>query len=1108
MQIFVDNVISVRSLPKSPRKITAQINYFYTVKNMNELLLFKLLSLNFLVIVAAVNIGKIGTKVNNNHVQDQLNESDDESEDIDGGIAERIMSRDFMYGADFMNQRGYGQNYILQVETRMKSPVVGNSWESLGPKYSTFPNLDTGRINDILIHPTIKTIVYVLSSGGGLWKTINFFDTNPIWIPLTDTLTTSNGGAAVLGSDPDTLYLGLGDFTDRIGVGGLFTKSSDGGNIWSIPVDLSQFNNIIISDRVTQILEMVVDNNFGSDILMIATDIGIFRSIDEGSTFAHVYHATDGQYHPQVYSLLKTSIGWISYDSANKVFLSSTDLGATWSTPVSSTWLTITGSKAGRTTFTAGHSTTTTTFSSSSIVYALVANGDVTDVRYGTTLDLYKSVDGGLTWTSLHVNADFAPSNPISYLQTDLNILGTQGYYNQMVLVDPSDSTGNTIYIGGQLVLMKSTDGGNTWEVLTTWYSVTYFAQSPYLLSYIHAGFHCAVFVPSPSSSLSASSPSGSGSGSGGGTLLIGTDGGLFSSSNHGVTWSSEVNRGLVTHLSNFIAGTPSGNRLMIGLQDLGTRERVNERVTYTDNNTDTATTTTVSSTSSIAASSSFSRWEWVYEGDGNGCGYSQGLDKVNIVSYNSNNFACRYYTANESDTDSKDDDNDNEDGVYSAFSVCNDGITDEESDKAYHTTLAVPTAAADPTGTIFFTLTHKSIYRSSISTSSSTRSSNGTGTGIVWTVIGTIGNDGISSVSEFRDTAHSIAISPTTTHRIAVIKDMEICITTNGGSSWTTVSISSSIPSWTKSTSPVWASSFSSSTVLYLASEDPTIGAIRFIKSTDTGSTWTDPSTAGRRRGRGIRTTTTTSSVLPDVPISKLTVSNSDPSGNTVYAGTWIGAYITTDGGLNWNVLGSKLPNIVVTDIYEGTYNIYVSTYGRGVWQLDSSSLGPVSAASATPPTKTLSVGCIVEHPEWIGNHICNDKADGSYNTAECGYDGGDCCEQTCGDYSTCGGYSESNPFNCLDPLYKDLDHSHTSTSDVKLISPSTSGPIPSKSPVTVITPTAAVPSRLPTYKPSKKRTTEPSMKPTSTPTDINNTPSTQSGRIYRQRNLRVNHL
>jgi photosystem II stability/assembly factor-like uncharacterized protein len=110
----------------------------------------------------------------------------------------------------------------------------------------------------------------------------------------------------------------------------------------------------------------------------------------------------------------------------------------------------------------------------------------------------------------------------------------------------------------------------------------------------------------------------------------------------------------------------------------------------------------------------------------------------------------------------------------------------------------------------------------------------------------------------------------------------------------------------------------------LYIANEAPVGTTQRVIKSTDGGNTWAHSSGAG-------------ATALPPVPINKLLVSPRDPSSNTLYAATWIGVYQTTDGGATWQLFGSGLPMVNVSDLYmppDGSY-LRVSTYGRGVWEM-----------------------------------------------------------------------------------------------------------------------------------------------------------------------------
>jgi hypothetical protein len=75
----------------------------------------------------------------------------------------------------------------------------------------------------------------------------------------------------------------------------------------------------------------------------------------------------------------------------------------------------------------------------------------------------------------------------------------------------------------------------------------------------------------------------------------------------------------------------------------------------------------------------------------------------------------------------------------------------------------------------------------------------------------------------------------------------------------------------------------------------------------------------------------------LPNVPIFSLQFDPSDALNNTIYAGTDLGMYRTTDGGATWQRLGTGLPMVAVTDIYVARNSslIRISTLGRGVWEI-----------------------------------------------------------------------------------------------------------------------------------------------------------------------------
>ncbi|MEO7091834.1 MAG: hypothetical protein ABI175_01205, partial [Polyangiales bacterium] len=73
----------------------------------------------------------------------------------------------------------------------------------------------------------------------------------------------------------------------------------------------------------------------------------------------------------------------------------------------------------------------------------------------------------------------------------------------------------------------------------------------------------------------------------------------------------------------------------------------------------------------------------------------------------------------------------------------------------------------------------------------------------------------------------------------------------------------------------------------------------------------------------------------LPNVPIY---VVKYDPiEASTIYAGTDIGVYLTTDSGATWNRMGDGLPMVPVRDMYVARNQdfIRVATYGRGLWEI-----------------------------------------------------------------------------------------------------------------------------------------------------------------------------
>lgn len=432
-----------------------------------------------------------------------------------------------------------------------KKNAPGPKWVSIGPAGADWEQnggatghvRDSGRARTILPHPTNAEVVYMLTSGGGLWRTNNWSSPNTTWTPLTDELPTTGGGSVAFGKNPNTLYLGLGDPYDQILVGGSMVKSRNGGNSWEAMIELG--NAISVRD-------VKVDTSTNRDIVLVATNSGLYRSADEGNTYAEI--ATfSGQ---SVWSIVRTSAGWLASaqpcaaantglqcGGATTLYLS-TDKGATWA-PVSNAGNVF--SNNGRTTLGVG-------LPGDSVVYAYSATVGDTAMR-----DVYRSADGGQTWVANGVNSTKIPTNPTGAITT-MNICRVQCWYNQMILVDPRDANRNTVWIGGDLASAKTTNGGGTWS-LATWWLYNQFPALPYA----HADFHAAAFK-------STGTP----------TIILGNDGGMNVSTDDGATFSSDKNNGLVTHLYYAITGNPAFPNLVLGgLQDNGTRLRTDNSMIH-----------------------------------------------------------------------------------------------------------------------------------------------------------------------------------------------------------------------------------------------------------------------------------------------------------------------------------------------------------------------------------------------------------------------------------------------------------------------------------------------------------------------------------------------
>ena len=157
-------------------------------------------------------------------------------------------------------------------------------WRGIGP-------FRGGRAVAVAGVPGSPNVFYFGAAAGGVWKTI---DAGATWKPIFDSEKASSIGAlAVARSNPDIIYVGTGEANMRGDVtwgGGVF-KSADAGKTWTDLglTDTRQIGAVIVDPVDPNIvLVAAVGHAFGPN-----TQRGVFRSTDGGKTWDRVLYKNE-----------------------------------------------------------------------------------------------------------------------------------------------------------------------------------------------------------------------------------------------------------------------------------------------------------------------------------------------------------------------------------------------------------------------------------------------------------------------------------------------------------------------------------------------------------------------------------------------------------------------------------------------------------------------------------------------------------------------------------------------------------------------------------------------------------------------------------------------
>lgn len=317
----------------------------------------------------------------------------------------------------------------------------GLRWRSIGP-------FRGGRVTAVAGHRAHPHTFYMGATGGGVWKTT---DAGHSWTNVSDGFfeTASIGSIEVAESDPNVIYAGTGSAAIRSNViiGRGMYKSTDAGKTWThIGLrDAGQIGALEIHPRDPNVAyAAALGSPFGAN-----PERGVFRTKDGGRTWQKVLYINDkvGAVALAMNPANPQEIYAGAWQAERKpwTIMSGGPAKATGiykTADGGETWTHLTTTAKGLPTGNIGKIDIDVARSKPSTVYALME----ADQNQG---GLYRSDDSGATWTRV---------------SGDGRLLGRPFYYTY-VDVDPKDP--EEVWVNN-LSLLKSNDGGRTWRTIPT----------------------------------------------------------------------------------------------------------------------------------------------------------------------------------------------------------------------------------------------------------------------------------------------------------------------------------------------------------------------------------------------------------------------------------------------------------------------------------------------------------------------------------------------------------------------------------------------------------------------------------------------------------------
>ena len=320
----------------------------------------------------------------------------------------------------------------LQAQDAAVDPSLysGMRWRSIGPARG-------GRSIAAAGSATRPNEYYFGATGGGVWKTTDYGNT---WQPVSDQAlrTSSVGALAIAPSNPDIVYIGMGEscFRGNIIQGDGIYKTADAGKTWS-HVGLAN-TEVVSKIRIHPtnpdiVFAAVLGHTYGPN-----ADRGVFRTKDGGKTWDNVLFrddrtgAIDISMDPKNPDVLYAAF-WQVYRTPWSMESGGPGGGMFKSTDGGNTWTEIT-KNAGLPSGLWGKVGLSVSGADSNRVYAIIENENG---------GVFVSDDAGATWKKG---------------SEDRNLRQRAFYYTH-IYADPVEK--DTVYVLN-VAFFKSTDGGKT----------------------------------------------------------------------------------------------------------------------------------------------------------------------------------------------------------------------------------------------------------------------------------------------------------------------------------------------------------------------------------------------------------------------------------------------------------------------------------------------------------------------------------------------------------------------------------------------------------------------------------------------------------------------